>query len=537
MPTTDTHPSAAKVRNPVEKRMAKLHDLWWMQTHHPHLRAIVLRAPVHSQRMLDAFVTLQQFDSEYSTHDLFIRLDSGFETGFTYSHALRRLLVQIYEHNKAQFAEQGITAPWIEAEQAGFDSAAGFMETGYSLARHLNRQVTSVVLQPQRISSQKGFEQWFDAAMQAPVAPDDAGLFRLVLFDDDATRTWQPLADRHAAHVTVVQAPVDILETTREIAAQSGGGGNAQVLYRQMYTDMLTLLHHGDPAAVERKAFEATKLAIREGWIDQRAVIGMVTGGAWLQARDFSRSIGHYRAARAAAHEADAAGSPVGRTLVVQSWMSEGGAWVAAGDMPQGARAFEEAALAAKQVPHAMFVIEGYRSAAQCWGKCGEHNKALDTALLGIREAHHMPDADRPTSTVPQLLHDLLHMHDPNRCERIADCAAHYEKQVLQAQTDADRAARRLGPHPETGAIQAIEERLVQAYEQAFQSLLKAREKLIAGGSEGFQTAVALGRQWFHQAWAGLPDIRHPLDLDIQAWSNPPQFAVLPDPQPMLEGA
>jgi hypothetical protein len=537
MPTTDTHPATAKVRNPVEKRMARLHDLWWEQTHNRHLRAVVLRAPVHSQRMPDAFVALQQVDSEYSTHDLFIRLDSGFETGFAYSRALRRSLVEIYEHNKAQFADQGVTAPWAEAEQTGFDSAAGFMETGYSLARHLSRQVTSVVLQPQRISSREGFEQWFDAAMQAPVAPDDAGLFRLVLFDDDATRAWQPLADRHAPHVAVVQAPVDMLDTAREIAAQSGGGGNAQVLYRQMYADMLTLLHHGDAAAVERKALEATKLTVREGWIDQRAVIGMVTGGAWLQARDFPRSIKHYRAARAAAQEADAAGSPVGRTLVVQSWMAEGGAWVAAGDMPQGARAFEEAGEAAKRVPHAMFAIEGYRSAAQCWDKCGKRDKAFDTALLAIHEAHRMPDADRPTSTVPLLLHDLLRMRDPNRCERIAGCAANYEKQVLQAQIDADRAAHRLGPHPQSRAIQAIEERLVQAYEQAFQGLLTARERLVTGGNEAFQTVVALGRRWLHPSWAGLPHIRHPLDLDIQEWRNPPQFAVLPDPQPMLEAA
>jgi len=535
MPMAPTHPAAAKVRNPVEKRMARLHDLWCEQTLHPHLRAIVLRAPGGSQRMIQAFLALQQVDGELSTPDLFMRFDHPFEVGFSYSRELRRSLVETYQYNQAQFASQGVSAPWGEAGQAGFDSAAGFIETGYSLARHLKRQIISVVLQPRYVGSRELFDQWFDDAMQVPVPPADAGLFRLVLLDDDKSRAWQPLADRHAAHVTVVQAPVNILDAAREVAAQSGRGGGAQVLYRQMYTDMLTLLEHGDAAAVERKAQGAMQLVVRQGWVEQRAVIDMMVGGAWLKARDFPRSIERYRAARAAAREAEGAGSPVARALVMQTWLAEGGAWVAAGDMAQGARTFEEAAKAAKEVPHPLFAVEGYRSAAQCWNACGEHNQALDTALLGIREARQMSDADRPISTVPLLLDGLLRLHDPKRSRRIADCAAGYDKQLLQAQTDADRAARRLGPYPENRAIQSIEERLVQAYEQAFQALLSAREQLVAGGSQGFQTAVALGRQWFHPAWAGLPDVRHPLDQDIEEWNRVPEFAVLPDPQSMLE--
>jgi hypothetical protein len=35
----------------------------------------------------------------------------------------------------------------------------------------------------------------------------------------------------------------------------------------------------------------------------------------------------------------------------------------------------------------------------------------------------------------------------------------------------------------------------------------------------------------------GLPDIRHPLDLEPQEWSHAPEFALLPDPQPLLETA
>jgi tetratricopeptide (TPR) repeat protein len=256
-----------------------------------------------------------------------------------------------------------------------------------------------------------------------------------------------------------------------------------------------------------------------------------------MKARDYPRSIERYRAARAAAQEATQAGNPMGRMLLVQNWIAEGAAWVAAGNMPQGAHAFEQAGQAAQQIPHALFAIEGYRSAAQAWFACGKRDKAMDAAKLAIQEAHQMPAADRPASTVPLLLGDLLRMEDPDRCKRIARCAAVYQNQVLRAQADIDRATDRLGPHPPSQTIALIEQQLLQVYEQAFQLLQTRRERLIGLGSPTFQTVVALGRQWLHPAWAGLPDVRHPLDLEPQQWNHAPGFAVLPDPQPLLDAA
>lgn len=92
--------SAAPVRNPVEKRMARLHDLWWERTDDASLRAVVLRLPPDSQRMLDAFFTLQMVDSDYATPDLFLRLNAAFETGYRYSRELRQALIETFLHNR-----------------------------------------------------------------------------------------------------------------------------------------------------------------------------------------------------------------------------------------------------------------------------------------------------------------------------------------------------------------------------------------------------------------------------------------------------
>jgi len=529
--------SAAPVRNPVEKRMARLHDLWWERTDDASLRAVVLRLPPDSQRMLDAFFALQMVDSDYATPDLFLRLDAAYETGYRYSRELRQAMIETVAHNRPQLAKQGVAGPWEEEHASGRDSAAGFVDTGLSLARHLRRQRLSVVLQPGGVSDVACFERWLDAAMQAPVPPQDAGLLRLVLVDDSDSRAWQPLVERHAGIVRVVDAPLDILEAAREIAAQAGGGAGGAALFRQLHADMLMLLRRGDAAAVEATAERAARLATRNGWSDQRAVLDVMVGGAWLQARDFARSVARYRQARAAAAEATQAGNPMGPMLLMQGWMAEGGAWAAAGDMKQSAQAFEQAGETARRIPNSLFAVEGRRAAAQAWLGAGERDRAWASALAGVREARAMAEADRPNSTVPQLLQDMLAMQDPRRCERIAQCATAYEREARAALVEADLAGHRLGPHPPPAAIAAIEAQLVQRYELLFQGQLREREQLVQGGEEVFRTVVAMGREWLDPAWSGLPHVKHPLDLSPGEWRESPAFARLPDPQPFVEAA
>jgi hypothetical protein len=148
-----------------------------------------------------------------------------------------------------------------------------------------------------------------------------------------------------------------------------------------------------------------------------------------------------------------------------------------------------------------------------------------------------MADADRPQSTVPQLLHDMLVMQDPKRCEHIARCATGYERDARAALVEADLAGHRLGDRPPRPAIDAIEARLAQRYEQAFQTQLREREKWVRSSEDVFRTVIALGRQWLDPAWSGLPHVSHPLDQGIDEWREPPEFARLPDPQPFVQAA
>ncbi|WP_044749952.1 hypothetical protein [Xanthomonas oryzae] len=49
------------------------------------------------------------------------------------------------------------------------------------------------------------------------------------------------------------------------------------------------------------------------------------------------------------------------------------------------------------------------------------------------------------------------------------------------------------------------------------------------------KSLVAVGREFLHPTWNGLPDIRHPLDNEIPAWTQPPAIQPLPDPAALTQ--
>jgi hypothetical protein len=84
--------------------------------------------------------------------------------------------------------------------------------------------------------------------------------------------------------------------------------------------------------------------------------------------------------------------------------------------------------------------------------------------------------------------------------------------------------------------VDRIEGEMHASFEAAFQNLREQREKLIARGDDYFRKVVAVGRDLLHPHWAGLPEVKHPLDKDQAMWTKMPHSASLPPPGD-LQGA
>ena len=527
-------------KNPVEKRVATLRDLWLEHTQDPRIRVLVWRIPANADRMLQAFFEIQQHPGDWTTPDLFLRFNAAFDTGFGYSRALRQALAESYIDSKDSLREQGVNADWSLAQVPQHDSAAGVMATLASFARYHQAQLehmryVAAVLAPHPVTSQEAWEAWLDAALRSSALTADGAGVRLVLVDTSTDLRWQALAQRHGDRVRVVEAPIDMFDIARETVAQAGGAGPT-VAYRQLLTDVITLVEKGSAAQTAARAEKAMQIAQREQWPDQQVVLQMAVAGAYLKEKNYADAIKRYRDARECATQAEQRKHPMGADLIMQTWFGEAGAWLVAKEPERAAQAYRSAAEQAQRVPNPMFEIEGFRMAAYCYAQNGQLQPARDHGALALRAAKAVSPAERPLTTMPLALHDLLRVQDPARTAKLERCATDYQTAIAAAHLQAEQQASKLGERPQSSDLEKIENAMHARFESSFQRQRQEREQLIAGGDEYFRKVVALARELLNPLWNGLPEVKHPLDKDVPQWSEPPQFTKLPDSSGVIDG-
>lgn len=518
----------AAANNPVMQCLDHLRDRWLEAGEDPQWRVLVWRVPDNATRLLEAFFAAQQQPETASTPDLFLRFDAPFETGFGYSRALKDALLLGYAEGRDDLDNQDIPIDWNGAFEQHPDTPVGFLALLDSFARHHREHLRHVaaVLMPESTASAASMIDWLDAALQSPI-PEQ---LRLVVADTQSHPRWQALVERHPRHLRLIETPIDLFDVARATAAQSGAGHGSgpAATYRQLLADCMRLLDCGTAAQVAQRADRALQLAEREQWPDQQVVMHMLVAGAYLKEQAYREAIVRYRCARKCAQAAQAQGHPAGSELVMQSWFGEASALVAAKQLELAAKAYVDAAQAAKAVPNALFVIEGYRMAGQCLAQDRQTEPAREHYMLGLAEARGLDSATRAVTTFPLLLQDLLKLQDTPRAERIARTAASYKTALERSRSEAEAQAAKLGDAPLHAELEQVDARMLARWEASYTRLIDEREKLIGGGDIFFRKVVSVARELLHPGWNGLPEVRHPLDKALPEWSDPPAFLALP---------
>ncbi len=509
-------------KNPVERGLEQLRELWLQATEAPERRLLVWRTPGNAERMIDAFFEIQKHPGPWAVPDMFLALDAEFETGYGYSRTLKEALVASYSASRDGFIEEG-AADWGAVAQTYADSPEGVVGLLDAFARHHRDYLRNVVLvvRPKGLTSGEALERWVQRALATPATP----MVKFCMADDRERSQWQALVGRMGAAAHVIDAELDMFDIASQTAAQAGGGG-ATAAYRPMLVDVMTTLEKSGPAEVSTRAARALRIAEREQWHDQQVVLHMAVAGAHMKQQQFGEAIIAYRKARDCAQLAPPA---VGPNLAMQSWFGEAGAWLAAQQWEKAANGYQLAAQQAKAVPNLMFVVEGLRMSSFCLLRAGQHNRARDMLLDAVGEAKAITPAERPMTTFPFVLHDLLKLQDAARTGKLEALAERYKRQIEDARLGAEVASARLGAQPSTLQLDAIDRQMLEDCERAFAKLCSQREALIAGGDVFFRKVVAVARDMLHPQWNGLPEVKHPLDKSVPEWDAPPQFAVAPD--------
>ncbi|WP_173636079.1 hypothetical protein [Paramixta manurensis] len=496
-------------KNPCQKVMSELELSWLDASEHAASRLFIWRVPANGESLLDGFFALQQHPQGRSLPDLFLSINTPFETGYGYSDALSRQFVEQYEATPdAAFWNADLWLPCYSAGQLR-DLLQNFAEQFANDFRHL-----VLVLKPSAVSDESAMLRWLNSWLEQGVAAP-----RLLLIDTVEQPIWQPLHAANPRHVWLIEDEIDGMRVMHQTAQQQTDTDVDRLLFRRYLADAMLLLEKGSAAQVAARGSLALTIARHRSWADQQAMIHNLIAGGWLKGGDRAQAVEHYRQAQNISAEVPDAS--IKGQLRTQSTFGEAGAWFSGKAYLQAAKMYRQAATEAQAIPHPVFEMEGWRMCGFCLWLCGHRSMAMEEYARAIQAAKPVPLQERGQTTLPLVFQDLLRMYDKRRTEALEACAARWQsdKQQLIAQAEA-----LLPPGPEVEQIRQADSWLQLQLETTFMRMREERENIIRRGDESFRRVVLLARDNLHPYWSGLPDIAHPFDAPPNEWQRLPAW-------------
>ncbi|MGY5357476.1 RHS repeat domain-containing protein [Cronobacter dublinensis] len=233
-------------KNPTENAISELEISWLERTENSAARVIVWRVPASGESLLNGFFALQQHPEGRSLADLFITLDTPFETGYGYSEALANDFLESVEVTPD-------ARPWTGEAFLPCFSAAALCAMLADFARVHAEDFTTliVILKPAAVSDITAYQRWLAQWVAVP-----AERVRLLLTDTTEQPLWQPLIDAHASQVLLLNDTPDAMQVMQQTARQQTDPDSDRLLFRRYLADAMLLLEKGSATQGVRYVFD-----------------------------------------------------------------------------------------------------------------------------------------------------------------------------------------------------------------------------------------------------------------------------------------
>ncbi len=484
--------------NPVERRLSLLCGEWLDFRADPTKRLLIWQVPENAMRLVQCFFEVQKQDLEYSSRDLFIVFEPSFERSLQYSRDLKQALRGQYDASREELKAQDLPADWPFDLARVPDSPAGVIAALRSFGSKYHRTIGHLVavLLPGAVADAELFAGWIVRAL----ATDLPERMRLVVVDSSEHPRFPQLISDLDPRIAVQKAAVDGLSTAQETFAQEPTVGPAGV-FRNLMMGVVSLIEKGSADQVKAKATDALTFARKQGWADQEVVLRVLVAGALLKESRHQEAIGVYRAAREAATLALGAEHPAGHKLVLQTWFGQAGASLAAGDLEDAARCYDEAAVVAQSDHNTILALEAFRMAAFCHARAGDSDGAIDRGMLAMKIGEELKPDARGQTTMPIAAVDLLRAIEGDRISLLERGKGRFEARLADARRRAEERAIAIEDDPDPARAGAIEVELERETGQARDEAERELESAIAPASALFREHFARARQLLGPAW------------------------------------
>lgn len=486
------------VLNPVERRLVYICNDWLAFRGQPGLGVLVWETPGNAQRLVRAFLESQKHETAYSSGDLFVVFDAPFANAIQYSRELKRALAGQYEASRDDLRARGEAADWAFDPDALPDSPEGFVAGLRAFGSKYAASIGTLaaVLLPTEIGNADAFARW----VQRVVDTGLPGRLRIVLLDASDKRELAALDALGHPHIVRRPLQLDGFDVAQETFAQEPTQGPAGV-FRNQLTGLVALVEKGSAEQVKAKALDALAFVQQQKWKDQEVVVRLLVAGALLKESRHAEAVAVYQAARQVAGQALAAAHPAGHKLVLQTWFGQAAAHLAAGQTPEAAACYRDAAAVAQADHNLILTIEAQRMEAFCHARGGDRLAALACGQQALASGARLKPDVRGMTTLPVAAMDLLRVCDPARTAQIEQLKQRLDQGLATLEAKAEDRAGAEGASISREAAAAIEQDLAAASRQA-ESAAEARlAALVAEGADDYRHYFARARELLGADW------------------------------------
>lgn len=400
------------MKNAIEKRLDILTGLWNEFAENAEARVLRWLVDADETRIVEAFLAVQE-EGGGELPDLFVRIDTSFESAERHGFALIEALRTWYERERPGLEAEGIDARWEPpAPRAGTMDTRAFKqccEDFQSYYKHLAQNLV-IALLPERVASLDDWVAWLLKLAALDISPN----VRFLLLDAVAAPSLDTLQEAEPTRVVSLAPELDMPGAMMEIV-RSVPGSHPGNTFRRYFVALTNAAERGDVTAATEAAERALAIATEQGWPQMQVVVHMAMGGVHLGQGAIEDALGRYRVAASVAAAATEQGDPAGPKLILNARLAEGSALVGGGRHDEASAVYEQAAQLAGQQQDHLMTMESWRMAAYCHEAVKRPEPSLRCGLRGLDAAEQLELEMRKSSTLPFLGAGLLRVAEQIR--------------------------------------------------------------------------------------------------------------------------
>ena len=493
--------------NPVERRLVLLNQHWLEFRADTARRLLVWQVPENAVRLCEGYVEAQKHEHpDYGSGDLFLLFKPPFVHSLRYARDLKDALRGHYEASLETLQAQGLPTDWPFQPAAVPDTAAAFANAVRSFGSHYRHSVGHIVivLMPTSIAHRASWERW----MQALFASELPERLRVLLIDTLENPRFTGLAEQLGERAKIRQPALDGLAVAEECFAQEGVGPAAT--FRSLCMGVATLLEKGSADQVRARVVDALAFAEKQGWPDQQVALKLMMAGAFVKEARYPEALQTYQRARQDAEQTLQAGHPAGHKLILQTWFGQAGVHLVAGQLPEAARCYDQAAAVAAADNNVILGIEARRMSAQVLAQTGDSIASAERASGALELAARLSPEARAMTTTGTTVSAQLASLDPERFTALRRVKNSLADELEAVRQQSEEQAEQLIAARAPDALEQVEARREAGADSAASRAAASVHTLVADADPAFQAWAEHGNSLLGKAWLVEDDLALP---------------------------